>query len=148
METRWIIQFCFWFFFFWKKCQSGGQSLHITSAWHLYPGCHGNLVAMRSIYLEIWQLQMSLGAALSNNALVKLQTVKAHTYSLFWPLLTGKILINTENVCQVSHGQFGCLPVVNHSQLFVMVPSLLSSFCQTYRTKCTLWSVQNIRRIP
>lgn len=57
-------------------------TLHITSAWHLYPGCHGNLVAMRSIYLEIWQLQMTLGAALNNKALVKLQTVKAHTYFL------------------------------------------------------------------
>lgn len=49
---------------------SGWQpvTLHITSAWHLYPGYHGNAVAMRSIYLEISQLQMSLGAALSNKA--------------------------------------------------------------------------------
>ena len=58
-------------------------TLHITSAWHLFPGCHGNVVAMRSIYLEIWRLQMSLGAVLNNKASVKLQTVKAHTHFLF-----------------------------------------------------------------
>lgn len=102
---------------------------------------------MRSIYLGIWRLQMSLGAALSNKASVKLQTVKAHTYSLLWPWRTGKVLINTENVSQAPHRQFGSLPVLNHSQWFVMAPSLLWSFCQTYRTKCTLRSVQHIQTI-
>lgn len=77
-------------------------TLHITSAWHLYPGCYGNVVAMRSIYLEIWRLQMSLGAALNNKASVRLQTVKAPTLFLFWPRLTEKILIMTQNVSQVS----------------------------------------------
>ncbi len=92
------------FFFFLLEKVSVWQpvTLHITSAWHLYPGCHGNVVAMRSIYLEIWQLQMSLGAALNNKALVKLQTVKAHTHFFFWPRLTEEILIRIENVSQVS----------------------------------------------
>lgn len=58
-------------------------TLHFTSAWHLYSGCHGNVVAMRSIYLEILQLQMSLGAALSNKALVRLQTLKTHAHFFF-----------------------------------------------------------------
>lgn len=59
-------------------------TLHFTSAWHLYPGCHGDAVAMRSIYLEILQLQMSLGAALNNKALVILQTVTAHALLLLF----------------------------------------------------------------
>lgn len=56
------------FFSYGKKCH-----------WHLYPGCHRNMVAMRSIYLEIWRLQMSLGAAFNNNALAKLHTFKVYS---------------------------------------------------------------------
>lgn len=45
--------------------------LHIISAWHMYPGCHGDVVAKRSIYLQIWHLQMLLGTALNSKAMVK-----------------------------------------------------------------------------
>lgn len=72
------------FFLLWKKMSLWQPvTLHITSAWHLYPGCHRNMVAMRSIYLEIWRLQMSLGAAFNNNALVKLHTFKVYSRYLF-----------------------------------------------------------------
>lgn len=83
-------------------------TLHITSAWHLYPGFHGNLVAMRSIYLEIWQLQMSLGAALGNKASVKLQAVRAHACSL---LPRPEVLTKKVNVWRVSDDLGGFQPL-------------------------------------
>ena len=120
-------------------------TLHITSAWHLFPGCHGNVVAMRSIYLEIWRLQMSLGAVLNNKASVKLQTVKAHTHFLFWPRLTDKILIKTENVSQVSDSLDIIVSSVHHSLLHL---SSSDQSVRKYQTKGTLWSIQYSRWIP
>lgn len=66
-------------------------TLHITSTLHLYPGCHSNVVAMRSIYPAIWTLQMSPGAARNNKALVKLRTVKTHTHFPCWSRVREKV---------------------------------------------------------